>query len=88
MNVSLGSMSSTTIFFPEFDDESSAKDAFSDILKSMIQKLFPMGYPKCASLRNHSGSATVPNMFLVQTCLHRNTSIGAGYEGFDVLGSS
>ena len=85
MNVSLGSMSSTTILFSEFDDENSTKDAFSDILKSIVQKIFPMGYLKCSSLRNHSVSATVRNMFLVQTCLHQNTSINAGYEGFDVL---
>ena len=81
-------MSSTTILFSEFDDESSTKDAFSDILKRMVQKIFPMGYPKCASLRYHSVSATLPNMFLVQTCLHGNTSVVAGHGGFDVLGPS
>ena len=31
-------------FFSEFDDENSTKDAFSDILKNMVQKIFPMGY--------------------------------------------
>ena len=84
MNVSLGSMSLTTILFSEFDVGNSTKDSFSDILKSMVQKIFPMGYPKCSSLRNHSVSATVPNMSLVQMCLHLNTSIDAGYESFDV----
>ena len=70
LNVSLGTMSSTTIPFSEFDDENSTKDAFSDILKSMVQKILPIGYPKCRSLRNHLASATVPNMSLVQMCLH------------------
>ena len=35
--------------FSEFDGESSTKDAFSDILKSMVQKVF-LTYPRCSSL--------------------------------------
>ena len=50
LHVSFGSMSSTTIPLSEFDGESSTKDAFSDVLKSMVQKIFTMGYPKCSSL--------------------------------------
>ena len=59
LHVSFGSMSSTTIPLSKFDGESSTKDAFSDVLKSMVQKKFSRW--------------DTPNVarFPLQTCLHK-----------------